>query len=156
MEDAPLAVFVGEGREASALKNQAGWLGLEGKVRWAGRVDGAAALLPAFDVFVLSSRTEGTPIVLLEAMAAGVPIVAAAVGGVPDVVTDREAVLVPADDPAALAAALQAVRNDPASALERAAAGRRRLEEEFAEGPWLTAYDALYRAVIAQRRLRRS
>jgi glycosyltransferase involved in cell wall biosynthesis len=108
-------------------------------------------LFPAFDVFVLSSRTEGTPIALFEAMAAGVPIVASAVGGVPDVVSSREAVLVTQEDPAALAAGLTETLGDPTAALERARAARRRLEREFALQPWLEQYLALYTSLYAPR-----
>ena len=74
-------------------------------------------MFPAFDVFVLSSRTEGTPIALFEAMAAGIPVVASAVGGVPDVVSSREALLVNPEDPAALAAAITETLENPAAAL---------------------------------------
>src|SRR5262249_32473885 len=67
-------VVVGDGREST--RNP--------RVIWKGRGPDAGLLIKAFDVLVLSSRTEGTPIVLFEAMAAGVPVVATAVGGVPD------------------------------------------------------------------------
>ena len=87
--------------------------------------------------------------VLFEAMAAGVPVVTTAVGGVPDVVSDTEALLVPPNDPAALAAAISAVLGDPAGARRRAEAARRRLEEKFRLGPWLERYESLYRTLAA-------
>jgi glycosyltransferase involved in cell wall biosynthesis len=110
----------------------------------------AAALFPAFDMFVLSSRTEGTPMALFEAMAAGVPVVATAVGGVPQVVSPAEALLVPPDDPANLAAGIREVLSNPDAAHARACAARRRLEREFAVQPWLARYDMLY-DTLAQR-----
>jgi len=85
-------------------------------------------------------------------MAAGVPIVASAVGGVPDVLTRTEAILVPSEDPRALAAAIRDVLGDPGRARERAAAARRRLEGEFAAGPWLERYEALYATLERPRR----
>jgi glycosyltransferase involved in cell wall biosynthesis len=142
--------IVGEGEEEGALRSGVQRLGLAGRVTWHGTVPDAAALFPAFDLFVLSSRTEGTPIVLFEAMAAGVPIVATAVGGVPDVVSSAEAMLVPSDDPSALAAAIRATLADPAAAQTRARAARRRLEREFAAQPWLKRYEQLYEAVAAR------
>ena len=151
---APFAAFVGDGPAAASLRSRAAALGLEDRVRWCSRVDGAAALLPAFDAFVLSSRTEGTPIVLFEAMAAGVPVIATRVGGVPDVVSPVEALVVEPDNPAALAQALRATLADRGGAAARAAAARTRLEREFAVGPWLERYEALYRDVIRARKKR--
>lgn len=143
------AVMVGDGPELGALRAQAARLGVAGRIVWPGAVADAGRLFAAFDLFVLSSRTEGTPIVLFEAMAAGVPVVAAAVGGVPDVVTDGEATLVLPDDPRALAAAVQAALGDPARSREWAAAAGRRLATEFALDPWLDRYELVYRQAVA-------
>lgn len=144
-----VASVVGEGPQEAALRELAAELGLSGRVRFHGTIPGAAELYRAFDVFALSSRTEGTPVSLFEAMEAGVPVVAARVGGVPDVVTERHARLVPPEDPGALALALQEVRRDPEGAGERARRARRRLREDFAVEPWLDRYEAVYRAAVA-------
>jgi len=142
--------MLGDGPKAAALRGGgAAAAGVAERVTWHGVVPAAGRLLRAFDVFVLSSRTEGTPMVLFEAMAAGVPVVTTAVGGVPDVVSDTEALLVPPNDPAALAAAISAVLGDPAGARRRAEAARRRLEEKFRLGPWLERYESLYRTLAA-------
>jgi len=79
--------IIGDGPERERLKQQAARLGITDRVTWHGPVSNAGKLLSAFDAFVLSSRTEGTPIVLFEAMHSGVPIVTTSVGGVPDVVS---------------------------------------------------------------------
>lgn len=144
---------VGAGRERTRLARLAEQEGAAGRLYWCGFVPGAAACFSAFDCFVLSSRTEGTPIVLFEAMAAETPIVAAAVGGVPDVVTAEEALLVPPEDPGALAAAIRAVATDPEAARARACRARARLAQERALEPWVARYDAIYRAAIAVRAL---
>ncbi len=120
------------------------------EVGWHGAVPNAARLFPAFDLFVLSSRTEGTPIVLLEAMAAGVPIVATAVGGVPDVTGRDGAALVHSEDPRALADAIRADLADPDAARRRVAAATRRLDREFAAEPWHDRHQALYTAVVSE------
>ena len=141
------ACVLGDGPARPALEARAAALGLTGRVHWHGSVRGAESVYRAFDVFVLSSRTEGTPIALFEAMASRVPIVATAVGGVPDVVSPAEAWLVAPEDPNALAAAVAAVLQDPAGADVRARAATVRLERDFAVEPWLERYEAVYRAV---------
>lgn len=140
----PVSVL-GEGAEGTTLRARAAEREVGERITWHGTVPNARRLLPAFDVLVLSSRTEGTPMVVLEAMAAGVPIVATSVGGVPNVLSPREALLVQPDDPAALACAIETVLADPASAITRARAARCRLDTEFALAPWLTRYEAIYR-----------
>jgi glycosyltransferase involved in cell wall biosynthesis len=112
-------------------------------------VPDAGRLFAAFDVFVLSSRTEGTPMVLFEAMDAVVPIVATRVGGVPDVVDSAEALLVDSEDPSALREAVLSVAGRPGAARHRAERAKARLAAVFGPGAWLDAHEALYRRVMA-------
>jgi glycosyltransferase involved in cell wall biosynthesis len=142
-------VFVGDGPDRTALAARAAALGLGERVHFLGLVPDAGLLAAALDAYALPSRTEGTPIALLEAMAARLPIVAAAVGGVPDVVSEAEAWLVPCDDANGLGAALGAALADPAAARARGDAARRRLERDFAPDAWLAAHEALYAALRA-------
>lgn len=145
LPDLPVRVsFLGDGCARTALQTLAEGLGVTERIAWHGAVPGAGRLLGAFDCFVLSSRTEGTPIVLFEAMAAGVPVVATAVGGVPDIVSEAEALLVPPGDPARLAAAIRDALTDREAAAARAQAARRRLETEFQLQPWLECHVELY------------
>lgn len=145
LSDLPISVsVVGNGPERGSLAARVQQLGLEQRVRCHGSVRDAGRLFAAFDAFVLSSRTEGTPIVLFEAMATGVPIVATRVGGVPDVVSPAEAALVPPDDPLALAAEIRAVYCNPAAARARACRARDRLLRDFGVAPWLSRYEAIY------------
>jgi glycosyltransferase involved in cell wall biosynthesis len=141
------ASVVGDGDERCRLERLAAALGLSNRVAFHGSVDDAAGFFPAFDVFVLSSRTEGTPIVLFEAMAAGVPVVATAVGGVPDVVCSTEALLVPAQDPVALAQAIRTALLDPGATHARVTAARARLRD-FTVARWVARYDAVYQRVV--------
>jgi glycosyltransferase involved in cell wall biosynthesis len=143
------AVFVGDGAESAALQAEAARLGVADRVVWPGVVPNAGRLMRAFDVFVLSSRTEGTPIVLFEAIAAGVPVVATAVGGVPDVIGEGEAALVPSENPGALAAAVHSSLADLSRSGQWAAAAERRLASEFALEPWLDRYELVYRQALA-------
>jgi glycosyltransferase involved in cell wall biosynthesis len=148
LEDVPLTVsFVGTGPLRPALEDRVQALQLADRIRWHGLVPGAGRLLRAFEAFALTSRTEGIPMTLLEAMAAEVPIIAASVGGVPDVISSQEALLVPPEDPQAVAAALRQVFHDPAAARRRARAARERLERELGVAAWLGRYEAVYRAV---------
>ena len=147
--------MVGDGPQRAPLALLADTLGIAPRVTWHGAVKDAGSLLAAFDVIVLSSRTEGTPMVLLEAMTAGVPVVATAVGGVPDVVSDAEALLVPSEWPDALAEAMRRIMSDPAAAQDRAGNARRRADESFAVGPWLARHAALYAEMLDHVPIRR-
>jgi glycosyltransferase involved in cell wall biosynthesis len=150
LKDVPWrASLLGIGREQAALEAMATTLGVASRITWQGMVPAAARYFPAFDLFVLSSRTEGTPIALFEAMASAVPIVATAVGGVPDVVSAAEAALVAPEDPRALAAGIRAALADPEAARRRAVAARQRLEQQFSTGPWLDAHERMYRQLVA-------
>jgi glycosyltransferase involved in cell wall biosynthesis len=125
----PDVVFLaaGQGPLEEEIRAEIETLGLGDRFRLLGYVDDAVGLLSASDVFVLGSQVEGLSIALLEAMAMGLPVVATAVGGTPEVVTDGvEGRLVPARDPSALAAAIIEVVDDPAgrSRMGAAAAAR--------------------------------
>lgn len=141
------ASFLGDGGEKGRLAARARELGVDGSIHWRGVVEDAGSILSAFDVLVLSSRTEGTPMVLLEAMGAGVPTIVTRVGGVPDVVTGAESVLVPPESPAALARAIEAVRADPVASAERVRSARARLLSRFDSETWLARYEAVYHQV---------
>ena len=148
LNDVPLTVsMVGTGSDYTALQARAAALGVADRIRWHGVVPEADRVFTAFVVHVLSSRTEGTPVVLFEAMAAGVPVVATRVGGVPDVVSREEAVLVESGKPIALADGIRDVYAHPAAAARRARAARVRLERDFGLGPWLDRYVGIYRLV---------
>jgi len=142
------AAVIGTGRERGRIEAQATRLGLTGRIHWCGAVPDAGHLFPAFDCFVLSSRTEGTPMVLFEAMAAATPIVTTRVGGVPDVVSEADAVLVPPGDASALAGAVATVLDDPQAARVRAERARARLDAEHGVARWVAGYDSVYRAVV--------
>lgn len=136
--------MVGEGPMRAELSGSAAG-GPGARVVWAGAVPDAGRLFSAFDALLLSSRTEGTPMVLLEAMDAGVPIVATRVGGVPNVLGPEEAALAPPEDPAALRAALLTTLADDEKARQQAVRAAARLDEEFGADSWLAAHEAIYR-----------
>ncbi|MDI1431971.1 glycosyltransferase [Polyangium sorediatum] len=140
--------LVGEGAERASLEALVKTFGLHGAVSFLGHRDDVAALLPGFDLFALASRTEGTSLTLLEAAAAGLPIVATRVGGNPEVVTDGETgLLVPAGQPAAFADAIGSVWARPDRA-RMGAAGRALVEERYGMKKMLSAYETLYAEVL--------
>ena len=145
-----LAVWIaGEGPERAALERQAQRLGLAERVRFLGERRDVADLLAAADVVVMPSRREGLGIAALEAMAAARPVIASAVGGLREAVVDgRTGILVPPDDPAALAEALARVVRDAALRARLGAAGPARIEEGFSAAQMVAAYAQLYRLVL--------
>jgi poly-gamma-glutamate synthesis protein (capsule biosynthesis protein) len=141
-------VFVGSGRDATQLQARAEVLRVSDRIIWRGAVPDAARFFRAFDAFLLSSRTEGIPMVLLEAMAANVPIVATRVGGVPEVLDSQSAFLVESEDVDGIAAALGTALGNPELSRAKSDRARQRLVERFAIEPWLSSYESIYRSVV--------
>jgi glycosyltransferase involved in cell wall biosynthesis len=138
------AVFVGDGPLAPTLREQAIRLGVDGRTSWMGSVPKAGRLFWAFDVLVVSSRTEGTPMVVLEAMAAETPIVATRVGGVPDMLPPDAAILVAPESPSDLAKAIRDALTDRTAAMSRARAARKRLDDAYRMDVWVDRYEHIY------------
>jgi glycosyltransferase involved in cell wall biosynthesis len=139
---------VGEGPERESLARLARARGVGEAVVFAGFRPDAPRLLPAFDVLAVPSRREGAPLVTLEAMAAGVPVVASAIPGIDEQITDGvEGLLVPPDDPPALAAALARVLDDRALAARLGEAGRRRVRAAYDVRDTVARTLALYHEV---------
>ncbi len=144
-----VAVLAGDGRLRADLEQRARSLGLEGNVRFPGQVDDLGPLLAAADAVALPSRWEGMPLVLLEALARGRPVVASAVGGVPEVATDEEhARLVPPGDVAALAGVLEGFHRHPDAALRMGWRGAMRVRESFTWERVVGTFEAVYDDVL--------
>jgi glycosyltransferase involved in cell wall biosynthesis len=142
--------LIGDGEQRAALERIIASLGIEGRVHLPGWADDVAAWVADLDVVALTSRNEGTPVALIEALAAGRPVVATSVGGVPFVIRDGvSGWLVPPGDPVAVAEALAACLGDPAEAARRAEAGRAEVLARFPADRLVGDVRALYREVLA-------
>lgn len=142
----PRAVLVlaGEGPEAHVLENQVRELGLEGAVRLPGRIDVRRALAAA-DIACVPSLMEGLSVFALEAQAAGVPVVASDVGGLPEAIADGETgILVEAGEVDPLADALNGLLDDPSRRARLGAAGPARVRARFDADTMAAATVALY------------
>ena len=136
---------VGDGPLRDRLAQKAQALGVADLVWFPGARNDIPELMRSFDLFALSSIAEGTPVTLLEAMACGLPVVATAVGGIPEVVQDGvNGALVPASDPQALAAALGLYAADPDRVAAHGAAARTNIERHYSVAAMVGAYTALY------------
>ncbi len=135
MGDRRLELWIaGDGEHGPYLRQRASELGLDEQVRFLGRRSASEvrALLARSRALVVPSIYEGMPLVVLEAMDAGVPVIASAVSGIPEVVVDGETGwLVPPEDAAGLIEALGAAFDDPEEAARRGAGGRRRVDELY-------------------------
>lgn len=139
-------LIAGDGPQRAELETLAAHLGLTGRVRFLGWRTDAVELLGAIDVFCMSSRWEGCPMVLLEAMAMRCPVVATDIGGVREIVVHGETgLLVALDDPDALADAVLRLLAADAERTLMGQAGRRRVEQCFSSEGMLNAYARLYR-----------
>jgi glycosyltransferase involved in cell wall biosynthesis len=123
----PCTVIAGDGPLRTALAEQAASAHVD--VTLLGARDDVPDLFAAADVVVMPSRWEGSPLTAHEALFAGTPLVATAVGGLPELLGGGAAVLIPPEDPAALANAVTALLDDPAAAAAQAERGRRRADE---------------------------
>jgi len=145
-------VLVGEGRSRSELEREALRLGIADRAVFLGFRRDVPELLGAIDLFVQPSIYEGFGMSLLEAMAAGLPIVASRVGGIPEVVQDgATGVLVPPQDPEALAAAVVRLLRDRAGARRLGEAAARRVRERHSLQAVAARVDALYREVLEKK-----
>lgn len=145
-------VVVGDGPERAPLVEGVTSLGLVDHVIFAGQVNNVGVYYAAADVLVNPSHSEGSPYVLLEAMAAGLPIVATAVGGVPEMVENNEtALLVPASDPQAMADAIVRILNDERLARRLTENASELVSSHFSPATYVRSLGELYRTVVRGR-----
>jgi len=148
----PHLLVVGDGPRRSSLEALADDLGLQTRVRFLGWKADIREVLGAADLLVLPSRNEGYPHAVIEAMAAGIPVIASAVGEVPELVEDgATGFLVPPDDPDALASRIRSVVSDPdiLNALGKAATGI--LSRCHREEDMVARTCAMYRGLLAEK-----
>ncbi len=140
-----MLLVIGEGEQRTQLEERIKHYNLSERVRLVGFKDNAAAYLPAFDFFLLPSRTEALGIVLLEAGYAGLPVIAARVGGIPEVVQHkRTGLLVPKENPHALARALRTLIEHPDEAKTYAKSLHALVENKFSKENMLADTFELY------------
>ncbi len=143
-------VLVGEGPERAKLEELVRTLALGDRVQLAGWVDPPWTATWAFDVLVMPSFMEGFPLVIVEAMLAGIPVVASNVGGIPEIVAEGETgLLVPPNDAAALAGALRTVVDDPGLRQQMAVRCRSVARQSFTAETMAARFEALYRELRA-------
>lgn len=141
-------VVIGDGPLRPELEALAGESGPAGQIEILGFRPDARELIGAMDVLAVSSRSDGTPLVVFEALSAGVPVVASRVGGIPDQIRDgREGLLVPPDDAAALAGALARVIDDRALAARLGREARARAAS-FPYSGMVDSVESAYRAAV--------
>jgi len=143
-------LIVGDGQERAAMERLAASLNLDtASVRFLGFRSDVPDLLGASDVLLLPSLTEGLPLSVLEGMSHRLPIVATAVGGIPELVSDgTHGLLVPVGDPPTLAAAIERLACDGRLRESMGAAGLHRVESEFAFDAMALKYEDLYRSIM--------
>jgi glycosyltransferase involved in cell wall biosynthesis len=147
-------VIVGDGERRAELEARAGELGLGGEAMFLGWRKDMRAVYADLDVVVLSSLNEGSPVAIIEAMAAGRPVVSTDVGGVGEVVEDgRSGLLVPSRDAAALARAVTKVLSNPAAAERLGSAARAAVYPKYSSGRLVGDLERLYLALARRKGL---
>lgn len=147
-------VVAGEGAERANLERQSHAMGLDGTVLLAGQQADVRPFYAMADLLVLPSHSEGSPNVLLEAMSAGLPIVATNAGGIAEIAADGDtALIVPARNPHALAAAIQRIQSNPDLA-RRLAVQAQREAAGFTPEAYAESMIGIYRTVVANSTVR--
>jgi glycosyltransferase involved in cell wall biosynthesis len=147
-------IILGKGEERDVLRALADSLGISARVDFPGWLPNPHAVISRASVFVLSSRYEGFPNALLEAMACGTPVVSTDCPSGPREILEGEAgLLVPNEDPAAMAGALQALLSDPLLRERVGRRGKARVEERYSLGKMVSAYERLFEDVVATDRV---
>jgi glycosyltransferase involved in cell wall biosynthesis len=149
-------LLVGGGKQEAVLKAQAAALNLTDRLIFTGLTRDMASVYAATDLVMLTSDTEGTPHVLLEAMGSDIPIVATAVGGIPEFVTaEQHGLLVPPGDRDALVSAAQRVYDDR-ELRARLVAGGRTVADQFTVGRMVAGVEQVYDTVLTRAHTRAS
>lgn len=142
-------VLVGEGPELEKINREIRHRGVQAHVRLLGLRHDVARLLKAADLFLLSSISEGIPVTVIEAMAAGLPVVSTDVGGVTEIVQNKKTgLLTPSGHDAGLAEAILRLAEDPPLRREMGDLGRRRTKEVFSQQRMHAAYQARYEEML--------
>ena len=145
-------LFVGDGDLEPELERRIGVLGLQGRVHLLGQRSDVPEILSAADVFTISSDYEGNPLAVMEAMAAGTPVISTAVGGVPELVGDTCGLLVPPGDVQALSKAMNHILDNPEAKRRMGESSAQRAVERFDLGVMTGAYGNLYRNLVERSR----
>ncbi len=144
-----ILVLAGDGELRAEVERLAAELGIADRVHVLGYVDDMGAWYGAFDTFLLTSANEGTPVVAIEALAAGLPVVATDAGGTRTVVDDGETgLLAPVGDVRALALHARALQSDAGRRTQMGSLGARRMRERFSTERMVDDVDALYRRIL--------
>lgn len=146
-------VLAGDGPWQGELQRLTATLGLTDRVRFLGFRDDVPDLMAAADLFLLTSRSEGVPQAVTQAMYAGLPVVATRVGGVPELIAHEEnGLLVPPENPVATAAAIRRMAQDPNLARQFSAAARSQVEIRFSLQAMLDRTEQLGAELLAEKR----
>jgi len=141
--------LVGDGELRPAMEQLARELGIAERVHFWGVRSDVADILNAADIFTLPSKYEGNPMAVMEAMAAGLPVVASRVGGIPELVeTEQMGILVPVDDETYIAQGLQTLVDDAALRQRMGQAALQRAHERFDIRNTVKEYERLYEQIL--------
>lgn len=142
-------LLVGDGQRRAGLESLAASLNMQHCIHFLGRRTDVSAILADANIKLLSSRTEGLPAAIMEAMAAGLPVVATAVGGIPELVQDGvTGLLTPPDDPAALADALAVLLDNPHLRQQYGRTGQQRIQIHFALADKVAELEQAYWRIV--------